>query len=130
MEVSCSRCGAAKRQTKFGRTRFGSQRYKCGACGRIYTPAPKAQGHAGEVRQQAVRLSLEGLSQRKVARLLGVSQQSIGNWLNLAQARLQQDQVPQVPPAALEACDEVVELDELHTFIGTRRGQKNGHSTS
>ncbi len=33
------------------------------------------------LRQEAVRYSLEGLSQRKVARLLRVAPQSVANWL-------------------------------------------------
>jgi predicted transcriptional regulator len=82
------------------------------------------------LRQQAIRYSLEGLSQHKVARLLGVSQQSVGNWLKAAQVQLAQQENAPVPREVADYADEVIELDELHTFIGQKRGQKNNPPTS
>jgi transposase-like protein len=116
MKVQCPHCHSDKRQIKSGHTRFGSQRFRCTSCRKDYTPQPKPQGHASEVRQQAVRLSLEGLSQRKVARILGVAQQSVGNWLAQAHQRVQAQ--------ALAACDSVVEMDELYTFDKAKKGKK------
>ncbi len=124
MKAQCPHCRSAKRQIKSGHTRFGSQRFRCTSCRKDYTPQPKPQGHAAEVRQQAVRLSLEGLSQRKVARILGVAQQSVGNWLAQAHQRLQHHAIPQVSGEALAACDSVVEMDELYTFERAKKGKK------
>lgn len=102
--VQCPHCQSEKRQTKNGQTRFGSQRYFCSSCRRSYTPSPKPQGCPAALRQQAVRCSLEGLSQRKVARLLGVAPQSVANWLAQAGARLQQIQAQgQMPEVRTDA---------------------------
>ncbi len=79
--MQCPHCGNEPRQIKNGKTRCGSQRYLCPLCQRSYTPEGKKQGHSAHLRQQAVRYSLEGLSQRKVARLLDVAPQSVANWL-------------------------------------------------
>ena len=87
--VNCRHCQSDKRQSKNGKTRFGSQRYFCPVCRRSYTPHPKPQGCAAELRQEAVRYCLEGLSQRKVARLLRVAPQSVANWLAQAAVRLE-----------------------------------------
>lgn len=39
--LMCPHCGAKRRQMKVGSTPAGSQRYRCGACNRNYTPEPK-----------------------------------------------------------------------------------------
>ena len=78
----CPYCQAHERQIKVGRTRAGSQRYQCKACGRYYTPEAKAQGYSDELRQQAVKLVADGMNFRRVARQLGVHHQSVINWVN------------------------------------------------
>ena len=123
--ISCPHCRNAKRQPKNGKTRFGSQRYFCCSCRRSYTPVPKAQGRPAALRQEAVRYSLEGLSQRKVARLLGVAPQSVANWLAQAGAKLQELGIPEVPPELAEMADGVMEQDEVYTFCNAKRAQKN-----
>ena len=124
MKLACPRCQSRQRQIKAGLNRSRSQRYQCLGCLKVHTPQPKSQGHVGDVRQQAVRYSLEGLSQRKVARLLGVAPQSVANWLALASQTLQAHHGPEVPTEVAAAQDEVVEMDELYTFCGAKRGKK------
>ena len=127
--VKCPHCQSDKRQNKDGLTRCGSQRYRCCSCARTYTPIAKLQGHPVALRQEAVRYSLEGLSQRKVARLLGVAPQSVANWLAQAGARLQvmqaQGEMPVVPPELVERADGVMEQDEVYTFCNAKRAKKN-----
>jgi transposase-like protein len=77
------------------------------------------------LRQQAVRYSLEGLSQRKVGRLLGVSPQSVANWLEQAGTKLQALGVPEVPPELAALADGVMEQDEVYTFCCAKRAKKN-----
>lgn len=121
----CPHCELEKRQSKNGRTRFGSQRYFCPACQRSYTPHPKAQGCPAALRQEAVRYSLEGLSQRKVARLLRVAPQSVANWIAQAGARLQELDIPTVPPELAARADGVMEQDEVYTFCNAKKARKN-----
>lgn len=123
--MKCPHCGNAPRQIKNGKTRFGSQRYFCPLCQRSYTPEGKKQGCPAQVRQEAVRYSLEGLSQRKVARLLGVAPQSVANWLAQAGQKLQELGVPEVPPELVEMADGVMEQDEVYTFCHAKRARKN-----
>jgi transposase-like protein len=78
---SCPRCYSQNRQTRDGRTPAGSQRYRCRACGCRYTPVPREQGYAEDLRFQALQLYLEGRSMREVARLLNVNHQSVANWM-------------------------------------------------
>jgi hypothetical protein len=61
-----------------------------------------------------VRLYLEGVNFRRIGRSLSVNHQSVINWINSYHAAL---------PAAEQsvAVPEVFELDELFTFIGSKK---------
>jgi transposase-like protein len=110
----CPNCQSTERQVKAGRTEAGSQRYKCQQCQRRYTPDPKAAGYGEGLRQQAVRLKVEGTNLRRIARHLRVNHQTVINWVNAHVATL-----PDESP--LPASVTVVEQDELFTFIGDKK---------
>jgi transposase-like protein len=116
--ITCPRCGAHNRAVRDGHNRSGTQRYRCRACRRAFTPQPKEQGHGGDLRGQAVRLYLEGMSLRGIGRLLGVVHQSVANWVAAAAADL--------PPRVGDpAATETVEVDELYTFVGRKKGRRS-----
>lgn len=77
----CPHCQESTRQVKVGRTKAGSQRYQCQYCHRRYTPQPKEQGYPDTVRQQAIRLYVDGMNLRRIARHLGVVRQTVANWV-------------------------------------------------
>ena len=116
--MSCPYCKQTAHQIKAGRNPSGSQRYKCKACQRHYTLQPNTQGYPVEVRRQAVRLYVDGMNLRRIARQLGVNHQSVANWVKAYAAQL--------PAAPLSEQVETVELDELYTFVE----QKKSGSTS
>ncbi len=111
----CPHCHTSKNQVKNGFTQSGSQIYKCKLCNRKYTPRPKSVGHSLETKQMAIRLVLDGNSQRQAARHVGVAPQSIANWLAEYHASL-----PTELPVQDEAV-EVAEQDELFTFVGNKK---------
>ena len=111
----CPHCQKTENQVKNGKTVAGSQVYKCKACNRKYVADPKQRGHSLETKQQAIRLMLDGNSQRQAARHLGIAPQSVANWL-----KEYADNLPETPPRpALPV--EVAEQDELFTFIGDKK---------
>ncbi len=124
----CPHCHSDKRQTKAGRTKYHSARFHCTACDKDYTPEPKQQGYDAPTRQQAVALHLEGLSLRAVARIVAVNPQSVANWVAAHQQALQDKGESALPPPSSVAA-ETVELDEVHVFVGARKGEKNAGST-
>lgn len=103
---------------KAGYNKSGSQRYQCQACQRKYTPEPNEAGYPQAVRDQAVRMYVDGMNFRRIARTLGVNHQSVINWVNAHVAGL-----PDGPPLG-DGRLEVVELDELFTFVGEKRVQR------
>ena len=111
----CPHCSSNEKQVKNGYTAAGSQVYKCKNCGRKYTTTPKAIGYDLAIRQQAIRLVLDGHSQRQAARHAGVSHGSVANWI-----KAYADSLPDELPGPDKPV-EVAEQDELFTFIGRKK---------
>lgn len=111
--MKCPRCQAKQKQYKAGFNPSGSQRYRCGMCNRVYTPRPTAKGYSSETRMLALRLYMEGTSQRAIGRILKVSQQSVANWINAY--------VDKLPPAPVPEKPQDAELDELYTFVQKKK---------
>jgi transposase-like protein len=110
----CPHCSSSEPRTKAGRTRTGSQRYKCRECRRVYTPEPKPLGYPDQTKREAVRLYLEGTNFRRIGRLLSVNHQSVVNWVNAYHASLPAAEQPVPRP-------ETLEMDELFTFVGSKK---------
>jgi transposase-like protein len=113
---TCPHCHATRYQVKAGFNRSGSQRYRCNQCGKKYTPDPKPQGYPDHVRHLAVRLYVDGMNLRRIARTLNVNHQSVANWVTTYVEHLPAAPLPADPP-------EVIEMDELFTFVGSKKKQ-------
>ncbi len=111
----CPHCHDTENQVKVGFTGAGSQRYKCKPCNRKYTPNPKPLGYAESIRQQAVKLYMDGNNQRRTARQVGVSQGSVSNWHRQHVATLPEKEEKPATEVA------VAEIDELFTFVGEKK---------
>ena len=111
--INCPHCHSAA-LIKAGHNPSGSQRYQCKACQRVHTPEPNPKGGGAELREQALRLYLEGMGLRRIGRVLKVHHQSISNWINATEPQL--NPTPPQPSAAV-----VIELDELFTFVGEKK---------
>jgi transposase-like protein len=85
MIVTCPYCRAVSGQVKAGFNASGSQRHLCRACRRKYTPEPRPRGHPTDVRLHAILLYSRGAPLRQIAALVGVSRQSILNWIRMEQ---------------------------------------------
>jgi transposase len=111
---TCPYCQTSGEQIKIGFNGSGSQRYRCKGCGRKYTPEPHEHGYPDQIRQQAVRLYVDGMNFRRIARHLEVHHQTVINWINAHIASL---------PEAAPLPDQigVVEQDEVFTFVGHKK---------
>ena len=94
----------------------GSQRMRCAHCRKYFTPHQKPMGYSQELRDQAIKMHLEGMSFRAVGRALGVNFQSVINWFNAAHEQLPHQVEDQTPT-------QTVEIDELFTYVGKKRGK-------
>ena len=110
----CPYCQETIQQVKAGLNDSGSQRWRCKACRRYYTPERKLHGYPEGIRQQAVQMAVDGVNFRRIARQLGVNHQSVINWVNAHAAKL---------PANAPVPERVttVELDEVFTWVGKKK---------
>ncbi len=112
--MACPACGVERYQVRDGKTAAGSQRMRCSACGKRYTPEPKAHGYDHATRAAALRMVTDGINLRRAERLLLVHHTTILRWKRQAARHL-----PDKPPQP-QVSDEI-ELDELYTFVQSKK---------
>ena len=110
---TCPYCQSHDRQVKNGSNASGSQRWKCQQCKRKYTPEPKEHGYPDSLRQQAVKMSVDGINYRRIARFLGVDHKSVIHWVKA--------HTVQLPPAPVPHDLNNAELDELFTYVEQKK---------
>ena len=106
--VVCYQCGC-ERCVKNGFMQE-QQRYRCKGCGYNFIDKPR-RGHSQPVLALAVWLYLSGLSQRRIARLFGVSTPAVLKWIKTFALKNAPRPVPSGEGVA------VVELDEMWHFL-------------
>ena len=109
--MECSNCKSS-RNVKYGHI-HGLQRYKCKDCGRSFTVELKSTAKPESVKRQALQMYLEGLGFSSIGRILRVSHVSVLNWIRKYGREI--DSIRNEKPVR------VMELDELHTYIGHKK---------
>ena len=109
--MDCPRCKSCN-YTKAGFVK-GIQRYKCKECHYLYTVSEKSTAKPMVIKRQALHLYLEGLGFRSIGRILKVSNVSVMKWI-----RAFGEQANDIKS---EQDIDVVEIDELHTYIGQKK---------
>ncbi|AEH60926.1 Insertion element protein [Methanosalsum zhilinae DSM 4017] len=109
--MNCPRCKSAdhKKNGRIG----GRQHYKCNDCGYNYSVEIKSTTNPMSVKRQALQLYLEGLGFRSIGRFLGVNHVSVQKWIK----KFGQD----IENIKSENEISIVELDEMHTYIGNKK---------
>ena len=105
--IICKHCQAAA-HVKNGIVR-GMQRYRCEACGRNFTMTPP-KGKPPQMKALALMLYAMGdMSFRGIARILGISDVTVLNWVRATAQRL--------PEPSVAAGTVIVTLDEMWHFL-------------
>lgn len=87
------------------------QRYFCKECHHRFTV--EQIGKSNKIKRDALVLYLEGLGFRSIGRFLNVSHVAVFNWIKSFGEKLEEFR---------NLSDiEVVELDEMHTYIGSKK---------
>ena len=110
--MNCPKCCSGKK-VKSGIVK-SRQRFKCKECGCNYTVEIKSTAKPNFMKKDALHLYLEGLGFRSIGRFLGVSNVSVLKWI-----RSFGNQVSSLNVESKEI--EVVELDEMHSYIGSKK---------
>ncbi|NBU72619.1 MAG: IS1 family transposase [Bacteroidetes bacterium] len=110
--MGCPKCGGVEKvKTGFN---YGRQRWKCKGCGCCYTKESLYR-YPKELREQAIKMYLEGLGLRAIGRLLGVSNVSVMKWVKALGGKM-----AALHPTTLPTEVVVMELDELCTYLKKR----------
>ena len=115
--MKCRHCGSEK-TCKNGVSK-GYQRHKCKGCGRTFSGTP--QKHDDEKKARAVQMVLNGVGVRKTAKLLGTNHVNVLAWLKKAHLKIDQPPGKSHPNYSEEA--DIIELDEIYTFVKKRGGE-------
>ena len=108
--MDCPRCGTSK-STKAGFI-GNRQRFRCKECNYLYTVSEKSTAKPMALKRFALHLYLEGMGFRSIGRVLGVSNVSILKWIRAFGK--------QADNIRTEKSIDVIEIDELHTYIGQK----------
>lgn len=115
---TCRRCESPN-IVRNGHDYKGSQKYHCKDCGR-YGTLNAQSGYAAPIQAQVRRGVLERVSLRGLERLVGLSRRTIQRWLGCWI-----DDLPPVEASLLPAeMEDVLELDELWSFVGSKTQQR------
>jgi transposase-like protein len=106
---SCPKCKSEKFR-KDGIVKL-KQRYFCKECNHRFTV--EQIGKSNELKRNALILYLEGLGFRSIGRYLNVSHVAVFNWIKAFGEKLDEFRN--------SGEIEVVELDEMHTYIGSKK---------
>ena len=109
--MDCPKC-SSKIYCKDGKAQ-GRQRYLCKECKYRYTVKQRSGTGDRTTRRQALELYLEGLGFRSIGRILKFSNVSILNWIK--------EFGEQLPAIRSEESVQVMEMDEMHTYIGSKK---------
>ena len=109
--MDCPKCNGSIK-IKDGIVR-NKQRYKCKSCGYRYTVMSKSDVKSKQVRRLALEMYLEGLGFRSIGRILKISHVTVYYWIK--------DWGEKVTLPASEDSIEIVELDEMHSYIGNKK---------
>ncbi len=114
MPTQCPSCSST-RLVKNGRSRHGHQRYRCRSCGSTFGDADRRQV-TPQLKESALRHYAEGVGLRATERLVGVSHNSVMNWVR-----------QEVAGKALAKVDAseigFVEADELWSYVAQKKEQ-------
>ena len=111
MIEKCPRCQSEER-VKNGHIN-SRQRYRCKACKYDYTVEQKSTAVSKEKKRLAIEMYLEGLGFNSIGRLLNVSHVAVQKWIKKYGERLEE--------LKSEQSIEVVEIDEMHSYIGQKK---------
>jgi transposase-like protein len=111
MVERCPRCQSEER-VKNGHIN-GRQRYRCKECKYDYTVEQKSTAVSAEKKRLAIEMYLEGLGFNSIGRILKVSHVAVQTWVRKYGRKLEELKSGQNI--------EVVELDEMHSYIGQKK---------
>jgi insertion element IS1 protein InsB len=112
--MNCPQCKSSR--NKKNGFRRGKQSYRCLDCGCQYVENPKSRAYPNEVKQLCLKMYVNGMGFRAIARVTDIDHGTIINWVKEKGEKLADE--PQD-----EEIPEITEIDELETFVGCKKNK-------
>ena len=114
LAMECPKCKSS--QHKKNGLRRGKQSYRCKDCGYQFVENPIARGYSVEIKELCLKMYLNGMGFRAIARVTEIDHGTIINWVREKGEKLSDE--PQE-----EEIPEITEIDELQTFVGCKKNK-------
>lgn len=114
IRYECRQCGS-ENIVKNGKRADGKQKYHCGECG-AYGTLLRSERYSAERKAEILCAYEERSSLRGLSRTFGVARATVSKWLREKAASL-----PAMPPVVEAEADDVLELDEVWSFVGSKK---------
>ena len=109
--MDCPKCKSS--QKKKNGFRRGKQSFRCKNCGCQYVENPTSKAYPVEVKKLCLKMYLNGMGFRAIARVTEIDHTTIIKWVEEAGKSLSDEpQDSEIP--------EITEIDELQTFVGSK----------
>ena len=95
--------------------RQGKQSYLCCECGCKFRENPCPIGLSYDIKELYFRMSLNGMGLGAIERVTCISNNTVLNWVGLA--------ATQIPEENLDRYPDTAQIDELQTFIGSKKNK-------
>jgi transposase-like protein len=109
--MKCPNCQSS--QIRKNGHRRGKQNHHCKQCNRQFINEYTERGYPNEVKQNCLRMYVNGLGFRGIERVTGVNHNTVIRWVR-ASARM----LPNAP--TMSEIPEITEIDELQTYVGKK----------
>ena len=112
--MDCPKCKSSRK--KKNGFRRGKQSFRCKNCGCQYVENPISKAYPAEVKKLCLKMYLNGMGFRAIARVTEIDHTTIINWVEEAGESLSDEsQDSEIP--------EITEIDELQTFVGNKNNK-------
>lgn len=118
--LRCPECSSTEISKKCSSTeiskngrRKGKQNYLCRPCRRQFIDTYEPKGYALKVKEHCLKLYCNGMGFPGIERATGVCYNTVINWVKQAEQALPEAENYEIP--------ETVQLDELQTFVGSKK---------
>ena len=115
--MKCPNCQSDKIRKNGHRP--GKQNYHCQKCARQFIDRYTARGYSIEVKENCLKMYVNGLGFRAIERVTGVNHNTVIRWVRNALALPNAPEVEEIPQ---RTCPHVItEIDELQTYVGQKK---------
>ena len=112
--MNCKHCNCENCVIKKGKTITGKQRYFCKQCGKTFVLEEVKRFYPEELKKKAIRMYFEGNSSRAVGKFFNIGKETCLRWIKAYANKIKSKKYK-------NSRIEVIEMDELYTFISEKK---------